>query len=481
MNGVEEVPEEGEIDSNSAAPNKVHIRGLDRLNTHDIRQYAAEHYSMDLFSKVEWIDDSSANLIYDTPAAAAEALVALSAEEASELLQIRTAKPFSTYPDVELQVRQAIIADVKVQGAKDRSRFYLMNPRWDPDNPDNERPGFKRRRVDPGYGHNKYRRRDHEPDRRRLRGPREQQSDFHEDMYGEDPQATSDSSRRNSISSDGEYVKLRRNRQTNGDHGRERDRGGDLFASRQNGRLRNRSASPSRDEDGRYGFADDQPYRQTARARSRTPPNVRNGGDNRRARNDLSKELFPERQSSAALTNGNGHSNSMDDLRPSSSASNRELFPNRLPSPTHRRQAAKHIDADEVAKAIGRCSMDEQIGGDAFTYTSSGRRPDTRDQSENGVGRDLFARIEGGPESSFGRLNGTGSGSGGGGGSGGGFSFKGAGNAGFSILGASNQRAQSPLVKELFPLKAGGTNGRRELFDGRVKGRAGRARAEDYD
>jgi hypothetical protein len=65
-----------------------------------------------------------------------------------------------------------------------------------------------------------------------------------------------------------------------------------------------------------------------------------------------------------------------------------------------------------------------------------------------------------------------------------GFSIKGAGNAehdsGFSILGASRERTQNPLVKELFPLKSGGGEGGKDLFDGRIKGRgAQRRRAED--
>jgi hypothetical protein len=76
-----------------------------------------------------------------------------------------------------------------------------------------------------------------------------------------------------------------------------------------------------------------------------------------------------------------------------------------------------------------------------------------------------------------------------------GFSFKGAGTGkaepGFSILGASesnnNRERGANLAKELFPHRAGNgggggrseaPNGGRDLFDGRIKGRA-RKRAED--
>lgn len=456
MNGVEEMPEEGEIDSNAAAPNKVHIRGLDKLNTYDIEQYAGEHYPSDLFQKVQWVDDTSANLIYDTPAAAVEALAAFSVEEASEPLQLRAAKALSTHPDADLQVRLAMVADVKLKGAKEHSRFYLINPRWDPDNPDNERPGAKRRRPDDGYGHNKYRRRDYGFDRRDRRGSRDHEPEFHVDMYGEDPKAADDS--RRSSYSGSEYDRPRRNRR------------GDLIARRPDGRLRNRSASPSRDEDGRYGFDDNQPYRQTARARSRTPPpGARGGRSNRDTRDKLRKELFPNRGHSTALSNTNGDNHS----RPSSSHSNRELFPEKLTSPNHRRQDAKDINAEEVTKAIGQCSINNRVRfKENFTYGSSGRRPEQNERNKD-QGRDLFARIQGGSnaENSYGRLSSNG------GETSSSFSIKGAGDTGFSILGASKERVQSPLVRELFPLKA---TAKPDLFDGRIKGRAGRNRAEEY-
>lgn len=96
MNGVEAI-EEGEVDASAPAPTKVHIRGLDNLSQDDILKWIEEHSSIDLFKKVQWIDDTSANLIYDTDIAAAEALNALSAEEVIEPLQLRAAKRVSTH------------------------------------------------------------------------------------------------------------------------------------------------------------------------------------------------------------------------------------------------------------------------------------------------------------------------------------------------------------------------------------------------
>lgn len=474
MNGVEEQAEEGEVDSTSAAPKKVHIRGLDSLTHHDILQWIEENHSMDLFKKVEWIDDTSANLLYDTEAAAAEALTALSSEETVEPLQLRPAKRYSGHPGIELMTRQAIVADVKVPGAKDRSKFYLFRKEWDPDNPDNIRPGNKRRRhQDDDRTNLKYRRRDYEHPRY-DRGSSRPEATFHEDMYGEDPQS-SNASRKNSSA---------------GEHHRHQDRPDtELLPGKQQGRLRNRSASPIRDEDGRFGFEEVHPLRRTARARSRTPPDVRAGQNNRGARNALRKELFPGKVSSVSTTASiapgrNGDRFEMFQDSPPRTKSNRELFPDRLNGSAHRRQTAKDLHPDEVADAIGRYSIDGT--SEQSTYHKSGRRPEHSDraaQRDGGTGKDLFSRISGGPkiESSYGRLAESDTAKS----VAASFSIKGASHRdsdqeNFTVLGASQQRVQNPLVKELFPMKTRTGNGGGDLFDGRIKGRASqRRRAED--
>ena len=315
---------------------------------------------------------------------------------------------------------------------------------------------------------------------------------FHEDMYDDDPQAASDA-RRNSHSSGSGYGRRRANRDE------------DLFVSRQNGRLRDRSASPGRngdgghyrkrsaspdrDGDGRYGFRDDQPRRRTARPRSRTPPEIRAGRDNRGARDNAKKELFPDRKGPSTFTNGHSASSFQDlfSTRPSSSASNNELFPGKLTSTGHRRRIARDLHPDEVADAIGKYSFDGIR--ERFTYGGSGCRPENSERSGREGGRDLFDRIGGGPrvESSYGRLRDTpmtlsteerpkefqG------------FSLKnltGSKSNGtaysqneFSIKGASRRKASNPQVKELFAPKNGG----RDLFDGRMKGSAARRKAKE--
>ena len=469
MNGVEEAPEEGEVDATAPSMPKVHVRGVDKLNTYDIEQWAEEYYPRDLFKKVQWIDDTSANLVYDTEAAAAEALAALSAEQAEEPLQLRLAKGSSKHPDADLRIRQAIIADIKAPRAKDRSKFYLFNKEWDPDNPDNIRPDNRKRRfVEEDRRDRKYRRRDYGE-----RSQSDEKRHFHESMYDDDPKPVAELRRGSSYSSGSEY-------------GRRRVRyDEDLMTNNEKGRLRDRSASPVQDGDGRYGFDEVQPRRRTARARSPTPPRTRSGQNNRGARDNLRKELFPAKGASTALSNGHTNGSSQDSysVRPSTPNSSRELFPDRMNTSIHRRQSAKALTPNEVANVMGRCQLYDGAS-ESFTYSKPGRRPEggIEREGDSGGGRDLFARINGGPQtqSSYGRLHETPSALD----EDAGFSFKGAGRnneeVGFSILGASRERAENPLVKELFPLKAASGNGGKDLFDGRIKGRgAQRRRAED--
>jgi hypothetical protein len=137
---------------------------------------------------------------------------------------------------------------------------------------------------------------------------------------------------------------------------------------------------------------------------------------------------------------------------------------------------------DEVATAIGQYNLDGTCEAIAYTYTISGPgRAGQKSKTNENAGRDLFARVTGGPQSSSnnGRLrNGDSA-------QDQGFSFKGAGRdePGFSILGASsnndkNRERGANLARELFPHRAGAPNGGKDLFDGRIKGKA-RKRAED--
>lgn len=466
MNGLEAdaAIEEGEVDQ--AAPvAKVHIRGINTFNTSMVEAYARQHDSADFFNKVEWVDDASANLIYDTELAAIEALQAMTAtEELGDPLSTRPAKRLEGQQDVELFVRQAVESDVKVKGASLYSRYYLDNPDEDPEN--RKRCFSQRGGGRNGYGNRredsyKRPRRDIGDELYARRGS--QDAPFDVDLYDDNPVAVAkvaqSAERRESMSSTGSGY--HRRRVSN------RDR--DLFANKSDGRLRDgRSASPEREGDGRYGFSDDQPRRQTARAR--TPPPLpphgrvalRKGteGENRRAAEAKRKELFPGRKVSPSRGNGNG-STAMElfpDRRASSSSNSIDGVRDLIPA--HRRSSARDID-HERNNVVDKLRKSSLTDDDYPSHTD-----------RTGKGGDLFARID---VLNHGRLNGSDQG----------FSFKGAGvsdgSQGFSFKGASKAavKVQNPLVKELFPMKSGPTKSGGDLFAGRSTGSQGRRRAED--
>lgn len=499
MDGIDQAPEEGEIDSNAMVPTKVHLRGLDNLSTKLVEQGLAEACNMEFYQRLQWIDDTSANAVFDNDSAAADALAALSAEQESEPLKLRNMKSLPSAPDSMLQLRMATEADVKVAGAKDRSRYYLDHPEADPDSRPRRKGGPRR---GGGYGRGRrdgYSRYDDRYQRRTS------EIQFSESFYDDGP-TPEPGLRRASYSSSDSH---RRKQVRYGDDD-------DLFSNRRDGRLNNqrdRSASPARDDDGRlnnhrdrsafpardgngyHGFSDDQPRRPTARQRSPTPPHIRQRRDDRRSNRDVraekQRDLFADRAPISSLQGGPvrvppGPSRSsypsqqpqpdlfLDRTRGSSQ---RELFPDKVAK--HSRHDALDIDPDEVADAIGKFSPYKDHHPQPYTYSSLGPNRAGRTNNNPNAGRDLFSRISGGPpSSSSGRLN-----------EGEGFSFKGAGErdaggGGFMIKGASKEVGAN-MAKELYPYGPGSgsakPNGGEDLFAGRIKGRAAQPRRKAED
>lgn len=314
-------------DKSRAVPTKVNIRGLDHFTTQDIRQFASEHYSTEqLQQRVEWIDDTSANIVYKTVEAAADALKAFSdlAEcipEQLSNLQSRRAKPLSSHPETNLEVRLAIASDVKAPRAHERSRFYLMNPEHDPRE---RRQDYDDRQRRGGRGSRR-------PDERRRR--EEPQQKFDVSMYDDDTGDAPESGELDRRGSQDSRDRRRRPTRANDE---------DLFAQKSNGRLRDRSASPVRDGDGRFGFDDDQPRRRQARPRSFSPPPRKRDLKPSTHISKAGVELFPDRNRSSALDTPISDGASAVELFPSSNRSsppkrNRELFPNKTPHSNHRR------------------------------------------------------------------------------------------------------------------------------------------------
>jgi hypothetical protein len=329
-------------------PEKVHIRGLDNLSTADVKQYAGEHYSLDQFLRIEWVDDTSANLLYESSQAASQALIALTNTEILNLtnvdlspLQLRPAKRSSSHPAIDLYIRQGTTVDVKRKGAADASRYYLLNPGQDPRERkrgrDENRPRG-RRYSDDDVDYNRNRFDDQEHKRRRN-----EESGFDVNMYDDDA----------------------------GDSDRKRTRidRDDLFASRSNrsnGRLRDRSASPGRDR-----------ARHT-RQRSLSPS--RNAG----------KELFPTA------------TNSRKELFPSTVNSGKELFSQSTPMESD--DAPKELFPSKQS-AIGSMRMDmfpNKRGSLAVDASSSSHKAEFFSSTPSPRERSLADRITGRPNSAAG-------------------------------------------------------------------------------
>jgi len=214
--------------------------------------YVGEHYGV--VDKVEWVDDTSANLVFMSESIAQEALISLSAVPIADPTQLPAleclpAKPISAKPEVSLQVRLAVASDRKQAGAAARSRFYLLHPEHDPEE--------RRRREG---GRNRYRERDSRGYRGRGRDERRYHSDeedegetgptyFDASFYDDDEQALASRTRPRSSSP-------RRGTERIGFEGDKSSR--ELFpdrlaSARQRGCRRSRSASPARTRDGHQG------------------------------------------------------------------------------------------------------------------------------------------------------------------------------------------------------------------------------------
>ncbi|KAF9870853.1 hypothetical protein CkaCkLH20_11752 [Colletotrichum karsti] len=283
---------ERDVEGTTLVPNKVHVRGLDTLTTDNIKTYVRDHYGS--VDRVEWIDDASANLIFGTDSVAQEAIRALSAVEIADptqlpLLETIPAKPVASHPEVNLQIRFAVLSDKKARGAAQRSRFYLFHPEFDPEE--------RRRRNE---GRNSYR--DREGDDRYRRGGRARRERdrsvevYDAGMYDDDEAALAER--------EAKSTNYRRSRSRDLDSREDRsfsrrNQEKELFPGRGSGSRsqRNRSASPMRDVDGDAKMDSEIRRAGTASNRERA-----SGIRGRLAQGNQAKELFPTKGSPGGKT-----------------------------------------------------------------------------------------------------------------------------------------------------------------------------------
>lgn len=439
--------EDGEVAASDAVANKVHISGLETLTTQDIARFAHDNNQTKDTQKehvrIEWVNDNSANIVYSSEAAAAAALAAFSVNPTEDPLEPRRAQNLLTHPDVELYVRQALVTDMKVQGAAAQSTFYLRNPQYDPDLQPRSRGrgggrGGSRGR---GGGRSEYRRHGVGWDDDRVDSSRRRSSgtekgfsvDLYDDIKSESAPTGPRARRRDSNYSSDDRLGGRRGSRRNVD----------LIGQRRDGRLRDRSASPTRDGDGRYGFDDDQPYRATARHRT-PPPRERARPDNHAAGKAIRADLFANRKPASALQNGNGSvAKTPVELFPNHTTG--DLFPDKIKEKRH-----KELRPADITAAIGECKLDDPVDISNTYQHDNSARPRPR-QTNDRNGGDLITHTS----SNHGRLTDEY-------GEGTNFSIKGAGsgtsNNDFTILGASSGRGSADTRsygKDLFDNRSG--------------------------
>lgn len=114
------------------------------LDETQLKQYVSANVGGKGADRIEWVDDSSANLVFNSESAAQDALKLLAAVDILDVtqlppLEVLPAKPVPEKPEVALQVRFAVESDRKVKGAAQRSRFYLFHPEWDPETEEGKR------------------------------------------------------------------------------------------------------------------------------------------------------------------------------------------------------------------------------------------------------------------------------------------------------------------------------------------------------
>ncbi|EPE09481.1 hypothetical protein F503_07257 [Ophiostoma piceae UAMH 11346] len=365
--GVDDMQEPGEIEEDAKptdvdmgstvlVPTKVHIRGLDALTPDDIKAYITEHVGSGSkgvgsvpYDRIEWIDDTSANLLFSSEAVAAAALIALAAVQIDDVTRLPigealSAKTYSAKPDevsAGLSVRLAVASDKKQVGAAARSRFYLLHPEYDPEERRRNQPNRRRRDDRDRDNYRSSRRRDDRGDVQDDREADIRNNSFDVNLYDDDgpsmAQRTSrdDRRRRRSYSRSRSRSPRRSNRDkelfaidTESSQSKElfpeKAGGGDLFDSepkparrsdrdyrdrgsrggRDSGRLRDRSASPrsglySYDEDDYDGRLADERAEAVAAAASRNRDKARAIRDILTSSDGADRELFAGEQTRA--------------------------------------------------------------------------------------------------------------------------------------------------------------------------------------
>jgi len=238
-------------------------------------------------------------LVYETAEIAREALLAFAAVEIADVTQIPAlqtikAKAFPAHPNTHLEVRLAVAGDRKQAGARDRSRFYLMNPDYDPAERrkrGGDRKGNRYRdRDDGGYRSQRY---DDRENRKRRND--DEAAGFDVNLYDDDEAALAQRAERRNRRQ-GSFSGSVDSRERGDRQVRFRGAAGkELFPEKggHGARLRDRSASPTRDID--QDLEADRKYERQRRDNAAAANRAKALAIKERLREDSTKELFPHK------------------------------------------------------------------------------------------------------------------------------------------------------------------------------------------
>ena len=378
---------------------------------------------------MEWIDDTSANIVFGDAATALQALEDFTLPQTNGLIdnclsvEPRDARVLSTRPKSNLKIRTAFSTDQKRPRANEASRFYMMHPEHDP----REKRRFGEGRQEQYTG--SYRRRIYDIEEQRRRRRKDHKEGF-DSMYDD-----------NHIS-DGHHSTTRLCR----DHS-QYDQYDSRYHRDSKRPERNRSASP------------DAHRNSEAKTRHRTPPpNYRSRDPFPFPLENEGKELFPSK-----ATGDRGVERSQNELFSNkivAAGLKKELFPRKISSISHHRRSDAFDSADETADLFANALSVPFSGMEKSGSALTGRA--TKGSTAISYGRLRFLDPE--PRATDHRS----------------MHIRGATiqqETGFLICGG----AAAGTIKELFPGKTIG-NGGKELFAENLRGRGvgvRRNKAED--
>lgn len=438
-----------QLSDHDLVSHKVYIRGLEDLTTYDIKAFSEQLYPPNS-PHVEWIDDTSANLIFEGEETAMAALrnFTLASSESGSLppSQLRAARTLSSRPGSSLYVRIATVTDRKRPRAYEASRFYMMHPEHD--------PRENGRRVGSFKGNSGYSRKGYSDDEHQRRRRRDKEDRFDASMYDDG----GPSSRRDSILSSANEggIEGRRNTRLSGDFYRP--------ARKERNRTyvpRDRSASPSRHNrhtpPPTYRSRDPYPFPYENEGKELFPSisgsdrdtycNAKDLFESKMLTAGIASRLYSEKPAFVREVASNGKDPFSNRTR--AAEVKKELFPHKVNSSKHSRSDAFDA-ADETADLFAhRMSVPFTTGPSA--RMSPINRLGPLGSASQVDGEDFGLNIRGASREQ---------------------------NQGISIRGVAPVNATG-TIKELFPGKAAGNAGK-ELFAEKVEGRGGRRnRAED--